>query len=127
MKTGARKILLVSLVSMVAIFSLTSCQGETKESKLKSLRDELVKTKASLALQNSNASPKWIEEWSYQSCLGKAAEREEPKKKCDEDRERSVRVAAGMREREETRLNEIRKEIQELGGTLETSGNSTTR
>jgi hypothetical protein len=111
---------------MVAIFSLTSCQGETKESKLKSLRDELVETKAKLAWYDTNALAKLAED-RYESCLGTAAEREEPKGKCEEDKQRSLSVDAWLRGRHEARLNEIRKEIQELGGTLETSGNSTTR
>jgi tryptophanyl-tRNA synthetase len=113
-----RRNLLGFVVLLILTISVSTCSRvsleETKESKLKKKRDELVATKSEADKRRDNyrRDVKLVEDI-YKACLQEESLREELKG-CDKDRQGSLDVHRRWVQVADDRINEIRREIKEL-------------
>jgi hypothetical protein len=108
-----RKNLLGFVILLIVAISASSCSYESKEVKLEKKRDELVKAKAEAEswrqMDHTNSL-----DFSYRMCLSKKADREEDPKKCEENKETTLRANQIVQQFRDDKVNEIRREIKEL-------------
>jgi hypothetical protein len=116
---------LISVILLIVVTSVSSCTPippETKESKLKKMRDELVELKKEAELRRT-ALPDRYYESVYQDCLREKSLREEPRD-CDKEKQESLEGRRQIFERADNRTNEKRREIKELEQSGSTNENS---
>jgi predicted Fe-S protein YdhL (DUF1289 family) len=116
---------LISVILLIVVISVSSCTPvppETKESKLKRKRDELVEWKGE-AEDRRRPIFQQMYESSYQSCLREQSLREEPKN-CDKDKQELLEIRRVIIKAADDRIDEIRREIKELEQSESTNENS---
>jgi hypothetical protein len=116
---------LISVVLLIVAISVSGCSPippETKESKLKKMRDSLVELKKEAELRRT-ALPDRNYESAYQDCLREKSLREEPRD-CDKEKQESLEDRRQIFERADNRTNEKRREIKELEQSASTNEDS---
>jgi cell division protein FtsL len=108
-----RKNLLGFAILLIVAISVSSCSYESKEVKLEKKRDELVKAKAEAEWWRQSDHKSSLD-FSYRLCLSEKAEREEDPKKCEENKETSLKANQIYQQNRDDKVNEIRREIKEL-------------
>jgi hypothetical protein len=116
---------LISVILLIVVISVSSCTPvppETKESKLKRKRDELVEWKKEA--DERRRPIHWdVIESAYSGCLTEQSLREESKN-CDKQKQEQLESNRRYIQIANDRINEIRREIKELEQSESTNENS---